>query len=107
MLGTVIEEPVIIDGTLTVKDADDNLALVSGLNTIPAGTNIVAGTSAWGYKVNGGAYTAITAADASVHSSDEATMGGDITNISYGVSTSEDQAAGVYTDTIVFTATTK
>ena len=97
--------------TLSVKDADSVTALTrtgEGTQpTIPAGTTITAGTSAWGYK--GGSVTnfaAISATDATVYTQSAPTSGGQTTNMTYGVSTASDQATGTYTDTIIYTATT-
>lgn len=114
--------------SLTVKDGDANTALTSSNgSTIAAGTNIAAGTSAWAYRVasvNGSADgttrpgTAIqnpawvavnpsTGEDAEITHLDTKTSGGDQTVVEYGVSTSGDQATGIYGDVIVYTATTK
>ncbi|MBO7720499.1 hypothetical protein J6S35_02580 [Candidatus Saccharibacteria bacterium] len=114
--------------SLTVKDKDANTALTSSNgSTIAAGTNIAAGTSAWAYRVasiNGSADgttrpgTAIqdpvwvavnpsTGQDAEITRLDTKTSGGDQTVVEYGVSTSGDQATGIYGDVIVYTATTK
>lgn len=96
--------------TLSVKDADSTTALVNADDntaTIPAGTNIVAGTAAWGYK--GGSVTnfaAISATDAQVHSQSSPTTNGQTINMTYGVSTASDQKTGTYSDTIIYTATT-
>lgn len=99
---------VVTGYNLGVKDADANTALVSEENTIPAGDTIVAGTAAWGYKVNNaGDYAAVTAENVNIDSFDQATMNGHETVVSYGVSTAEDQASGTYKDSIIYTATTK
>ncbi|MDO4987170.1 MAG: hypothetical protein Q4E46_02550 [Candidatus Saccharibacteria bacterium] len=111
--------------TLNVKDADSTLALskiTTGEDptvnaTIPAGTesegsfSLVAGTAAWGYKVDtasadNSGYKAITASDVLVKTKTSKTSNGEETKVYYGVATSSDQAAGVYTDTIIYTATT-
>ena len=107
--------------TLNVKDADSTLALtkVGSTETIPAGTvtspattfDLVAGTAAWGYKVDtasadGAGYKPISASDAQVKTKATPTSGGEATNVYYGVATDDDQATGVYTDTITYTATT-
>ncbi|MBR5620954.1 hypothetical protein IKW75_00505 [Candidatus Saccharibacteria bacterium] len=114
--------------TLTLKDGDTDNSLKqsgTGAPTIPAvGTQspsnaIEAGSSAWGFTVSSqhgtpittpAAYAAVpisTATAASISSLDSKTDGGDQTIVEYAVSTSGDQATGVYTDTIVYTATTK
>ena len=105
--------------TLSVKDADSTLTLANSGESIAAGTTIKAGTSAWGYAVDtvptvgtgdhAGeyTYTAITAADVTVKTKTNGkTSGGEGTVVYYGVSTAADQAAGVYTDTITYTAVT-
>lgn len=102
---------------LTVKDADDTLALTQIVSsgtpaTINAGTGVAAGTSAWGYtktaetSTTPAVYTAITASDADVASLNTATPdAGDKTEIFYGVSTSAAQKTGDYYDVITYTAT--
>ena len=96
--------------TLSVKDADDNTALVNSSDstaTIPAGATITAGTAAWGYK--GGSVTnfaAISATDAQVYTQSAPTSGGQTINMNYGISTASTQKTGTYTDTIIYTATT-
>ena len=99
--------------TLTVQDADDDNALEDGAKTIPAGTTISAGTSAWAFK--GGSissYTAVPVDDGETNpvtvktGSGATLLTGDATTVLYGVSTSANQATGNYTDTIVYTATT-
>jgi len=102
--------------TLNVKDADATLALtkVGSTETIPAlaaDGNLVAGTAAWGYKIDtasadGTSYKAISATDAQVKTKATPTSGGEGTVVYYGVATASDQATGVYTDTITYTATT-
>lgn len=102
---------------LTVRDADDELALVSDEDKIEAltagdvanfskeGMNSVE-NSAWGWK--GGdqtTYTGITAGDVNVKT--ETGLEGNSakeTTVTYGVLLKE-QASGVYSDTIVYTAT--
>ena len=107
--------------TLNVKDSDSTLALtkVGSTETIPAGTvtepattfDLAAGTAAWGYKIDtasndGTGYKAIKATDAQVKTKATPTSGGEETKVYYGVATASDQATGVYTDTIIYTATT-
>ena len=105
--------------TLNVKDADNTLALtkVSSTETIPAGTesegslSLTAGTAAWGYKIDtasadGTGYKAITASDVQVKTKATPTSNGEETKVYYGIATASDQATGVYTDTITYTATT-
>lgn len=107
--------------TLNVKDADSTTALtkVGSTETIPAGVpesgdttfDLAAGTAAWGYVIDnasttGEGYTPISATDAQVKTRGTKTSGGETTTVYYGVATASDQATGVYTDTIVYTATT-
>ena len=115
--------------TLAVEDSDSTTALtrVGGTETIPAGNTLTAGTAAWAYKVAASAageatgdaagtvetgknaWTAITAngSAAQIAHQDTKTIDGTGYVISYGVATDEDQATGTYTDTIIYTATTK
>lgn len=95
--------------TLAVKDADETTALtrVGGTETIPAGAEAVAaGTAKW--NLSGGLLTnaAIAATDQNVKVTNAKTSGGDETVVTYNVATAADQATGVYTDTITYTATT-
>lgn len=101
--------------TLKLKDADANTDLTrqDGAAYIPAsGTAVAAGTAGWNYDVtlaDGTAsieHAAITASDATIDSLDTATSGGNKTYVDYNVATAHDQATGVYTDTIVYTAVT-
>ncbi len=95
---------------LSVKDADSELALVNvddNSAKIPAGATITAGTAAWGYKVASATdFTAITASDAVLKTTNAPTSNGDTTAMVYGISTASTQKTGLYTDTIVYTATT-
>jgi len=89
---------------LTVKGATAELK--NGSYTIPASATIAAGTSAWAFQ--GGditAWTAMKTTDQTIKSSGTKTTGGEATDVLYAVSTSADQAAGTYTDTLTFTAT--
>ena len=93
--------------TLTVKDADTETALVSGGNKIPAGATIQAGTSAWGISVNNDdTYAAMPSSDGGglPIGSDGAATSHSFT-VKYGLSTSATQAAGTYSDEIVYTFT--
>ncbi|MBI3889258.1 hypothetical protein HY312_01615 [Candidatus Saccharibacteria bacterium] len=114
---------------LTLSDADTNVNLVSGANNIAAhnGTfaspTVLAGNS-WGYAVAGGNFSASYAAEPSNPSSTSkwagvpssaspqqlkttaATASGDQTVVWYGVRATSAQAAGVYSDTVTYTATT-
>lgn len=93
--------------TLTVKDKDANTDLSAGAGkTIPTGTNVVKGTSAWGIKVGAGGYQAMPNNVGTAISIGN--DGGATTKsyaVTYGVSTSPTQAAGTYTDQIAYTLT--
>ena len=94
--------------TLTVKDADTETALVSGENKIPASATVQAGTSAWGISVNNDdTYAAVPSSEEGTGltiGSDDAATSHDFT-VKYGLSTSATQAAGTYSDIIVYTFT--
>ena len=93
--------------TLTVKDADTETALASGGNKIPAGATIQAGTPAWGISVNNDdTYAAMPSSDGGglTIGSDGAATSHSFA-VKYGLSTSATQAAGTYTDQIVYTFT--
>ena len=107
---------------LHIKDSDSTLALtkIGSAETIPAGTEsegsltLARGTAAWGYKVDtvstdGTGYKAITASDVQIkqQSAPTSAESNRKTTVYYGVATASDQATGVYTDTIVYTATTR
>ena len=100
--------------TLTLKDSDATNALTNGANSIPAteSTTLTAGTAAWGYKVGSAAtdWLAVpvsTGAAADIKTDGASVQGGEATEVYYGVATAATQATGPYTDTIVYTATTK
>ncbi|MBR1795775.1 hypothetical protein IJ765_00740 [Candidatus Saccharibacteria bacterium] len=112
--------------TVAVEDSDATTALTNqsdNTKTIPAGATLEAGTAAWAFKggktvtENEGVYTftdnnnwrAMTAngTQTLIYGSNTKTTDGDHFDINYGVSTDADQATGVYTDTIIYTATTK
>ncbi len=100
--------------TLTMKDADTNTALTKEAGvTIPAtsATTLTPGTAAWGYRVGtSGDWLAVPASDAqtpaAINSLNTKTSGGHATTVEYGVATAADQATGIYSDTIIYTATT-
>lgn len=78
--------------------------LTSGQNTIPAGTKVEAGTSAWGYKVDEAtSYSAIKTDNVKIGTA----TSGKISNVPvvFGVSTSSTQAAGTYIGTVTYTVT--
>lgn len=97
------------DLTLTVKskEGDASLTGVNPTNKIPAGTNIAAGTSAWGIK--GGdlvEWTAVPAANAgglTIGTDENREDGVETFDITYGVSTNATQPVDTYKDTITYT----
>ena len=74
-------------------------------------TTITAGTSAWGYRVGSNtnwlAVPISTGAAATIASSNSYSSSAQATKIYYGVASSSSQAAGTYTDTVVYTATVR
>ena len=110
---------------LTIKSAttDTSLKTADGAE-IPADANIAAGTSAWAYRLyeadgtTPAAWTAITAAPVNIlsHTADAGNTGAMTgntgamtgnTKVNFGASASGTQAEGIYTGTVVFTATVK
>ncbi len=97
--------------TLNVKDSDSTTALtkVGGTDTIPAlATAGTAGTPGW--SIGGGDLEnaiAVSDTDQLVKTVQTKTTSGDATTMTYTVSTAADQATGVYTDTIIYTAATR
>ncbi|RYF72755.1 MAG: hypothetical protein EOO39_11615 [Cytophagaceae bacterium] len=114
---------------LTLSDSDTNTNLVSGGNTIAAHAGTFASPTAltgngWGYAVAGGNFSATYTAEPSNPSSTTkwagvpssaspqqlkttaATATADTTTVWYGVRATSAQAAGVYSDTVTYTATT-
>lgn len=94
---------------LEVKDKDADTSLKSGTNTIPAAAAVSAGTAAWNVKGGDKVFqsgAAITAADQLVTES-SAPAASAQTDMTYGVSTSSNQASGTYQDVITYTATAK
>lgn len=95
--------------TLTVKSNGDDASLtgVNPENKIPAGTNIAAGTSAWGIKGgNLSNWTAVPAKSAGgLEIGNDANREGGIETfeITYGVSTNATQPVDTYTDVITYT----
>ena len=93
--------------TITMKANSADAALVSGDNKIPTGADIEAGKSAWGYKLEDGAYKAVpnnTAENGgdTVVSSEAA--GTATANLKFKASTDTSAKQGAYTATIVYTA---
>lgn len=112
--------------TLTIQDLDDDNSLTHNSDVIPAvGTvtptpnTLTAGSAAWGYKgglitswsavpIDDSATTSGTPTPATTikNGSGATLLSGDTTEVLYAVSTSATQPTGLYTDTIVYTATT-
>lgn len=106
----------------TLKMTAANLAMSGAAGNIPAGIPTV-GTSAWGFKIGDGAWTALTTSGYDIYSDAEgATLGqtsaGDdaenptvpavqTTDVTFGVSASATQPEGEYATTVTFTATVK
>ncbi len=99
---------------LTV-DAEGNGVLTNeNGKTITSGTTIEGGTSAWGYRLANaeaegdyGAWTAVTSEPEEIHAhsaSGTAAMN-DETTVNFGASANGSQQEGIYTGTVVFTAT--
>ena len=95
--------------TLTVesKEGDASLTGKKPGNKIPAGTNIAAGTSAWGIKGGGlSNWTAVPAARAGgleIGNDASRVNGVETFEITYGVSTNATQPVDTYTDVITYT----
>ena len=99
---------------LTLIDEDDDNDLVKESDvTIPAtaATTLSAGTAAWGYRVSGDTdWLAVPEEGdtaATIDTLGTKTTGGRQVIVEYGVATAADQATGLYSDTIIYTATTK
>ena len=106
--------------TLSVIDSDatTNLTHTNGTDFIPTGAEAVAaGTAKWNFDtivLSGGTVTALTAAAmpasggtaTPIDGLSTKTTNGRVTVVDYNVATSADQATGVYSDTIIYTATT-
>lgn len=97
------------DLTLTVKSNKDDASLTGANpdNKIPAGTNIKAGTSAWGIKGgNLSNWTAVPAASAGgleIGTDASREDGVETFDITYGVSTNATQPVDIYKGTITYT----
>lgn len=102
--------------TLTVKDADTNNALTGTSGSISAGTTLDGSVSNWALKASGtnavatdwfavpvSTGTAVTVAQSSAPTSATGTT----TTITYGVGVASNQAAGTYSDTVVYTIAKK
>ena len=88
-------------GTLYISAADTNLK--SGGDTIPAGPNIAEGTSAWAYKVDDGAFQAVTTSQVQIDT--DSGSGTNQTALKFGLSTANDQATGQYNGSVTYTYT--
>lgn len=102
--------------SLAVRDEDTNNNLVATNGTIApiaSGASLTAGTAGGQWGIKGGditSYTAVPTSSANaltILSNGSKNSSGQATTITYGVSTASDQATGTYTDTIVYTATSK
>lgn len=93
--------------TLSIKDSDNQTALVSGSDVISAGTP-AKGVSAWGYSLDGGTnWKTISATETPIENPAELTEGKAANTVTFGVSASADQAEGLYKGGVIFTATAK
>lgn len=88
-------------GKLSISAADTNLK--NGDATIPAGTNISKGVPAWAYKVDDGAFKAVTTGETEIDT--DSGSGTSETALKFGLSTANDQATGTYKGTITYTFT--
>jgi len=90
-------------GILTIKADSPNLS-DSSSHTIPAGATIQAGTSAWGYSLDGGAtYKAVTTEPAELGRDSGAER--KTYTVDFGLSTAETQASGDYNGTVTYNYT--
>ena len=91
-------------GALTVK-AKGNANLVNGTHSIPAGSTIAAGTSAWGISTDGGATFKAPSTETPIEVGTDNGTESKPYSVTYGVSTAETQAAGTYKGTVTYTYT--
>ena len=91
-------------GALTVK-AKDNANLVNGTHSIPAGTSVKAGTSAWGISTDSGATFKAPSTDTPIPIGTDNGAESHKYDVTYGVSTAKTQAAGTYRGTVTYTYT--
>lgn len=95
--------------TLTLADNDTETALVDGTKKIGTGTDVAAGTSAWGVKLPSKSdYSKMPAKGETGLTVGTNTSGDESSKsftVTYGVSTSATQAAGTYTDTVTYSFT--
>lgn len=114
--------------TLSVKDSDSdtNLLHTNGTDYIPTtSSELSAGTAGWNYDVTKygsaasgvwtptatgtDAYTienqAVTSSDITIDTLTSKTSNGRITYVDYNVATAGDQTSGIYSDTLIYTAT--
>lgn len=94
------------DATLTMAGSQGGtLAKTPGTFAIPAAL----GTNTWGYRLasfTAGTYAGVEDAAQNIRST-TTTASGEITTVTYGVKVSTSVPAGVYTDTVTYTATVK
>lgn len=94
------------DATLTMAgSAGGTLAKTSGTYAAPAAL----GTNSWGYRLTGfsaGTYAGVDDAAQNIKST-TATAAAETTTVTYGVKVNTAVPAGVYTDSVTYTATVK
>lgn len=97
--------------TLANSDATLTLAGSAGGSIAPLGTPGALGVNTWGYNLNAGAsYTGVPANSSPTNISSTTAVsagGGDTVNVTYGVKVDTSIPAGVYTDSVTYTATVK
>lgn len=106
-------------GTVTVVSTDvrgyllyirglNSSSLVAGVRSIPASVNTTAGalaTDTWGYNMDGSTnFFGIKTTDTLIKSLSGPAEAGDVTSVTYGVKVDNTQAAGNYTQTVMYTA---
>lgn len=94
------------DATLTMAGSQGGtLAKTAGTYGTPAALD----TNAWGYRLGAwtaGTYAGVEDAAQNIRST-TATAAGEVTTVTYGVKVSTAVPAGVYTDSVTYTATVK
>lgn len=94
------------DATLTMAGSQGGtLAKTSGTYAAPAALD----TNAWGYRLTGftaGTYAGVEDAPQNIRST-TATASGETTTVTYGVKVNTSVPAGVYSDSVTYTATVK
>lgn len=106
--------PIGYELKIAAKDSTD-MTSENG-DTIATGVPTAnATTSAWGYKVGAGTYTALTTEGAVISAADDATVAptegtgrpSKGTDVTFGVAAQSSQAEGTYVGNVVFTASVK